>query len=325
MKTPINILLVAWISLFFFSCKEDTVLTPKAEINVNQSQFSINESMVIHFTGIAQQVVIYTGDDSHNYELRNQSNSGLVVNKGLFTYSYATPGVYKVVCVASTYTELATDLKKDTCSFTVTVTDDVTEISKLSCPQILYDEIFAERHENDQWLMKLPRKVKYNVSTPAISLSQKLKFYIESDSTKVSINGAGYASATKYDLSSPLNISVKSNVGTTRLYKLYTLYYPEFATFSLAGVVGILVRNEFDYSTYILQITLPVGTDISSLVPVFTTTSTTDKAYIGDTEQVSGSTPVDFSQGVTYRIVATSADNANMTAESTVSVVISYQ
>jgi len=325
MKTHLNILLVAWISLFFFSCEEETVLTPKAEIQVNQSQFSINESMVIHFTGVAHQVVIYTGDDSHNYELRNQSNSGLVVNKGLFTYSYATPGVYKVVCVASTYTELASDLKRDTCSFTVTVTDNVTEISKLSCPQILYDEVFAERHENDQWLMKLPRKVKYNTSTPSISLSQKLKFYIESDSTKVSINGASYASATKYDLSSPLNITVESNARTTRLYKLYALYYPEFTSFSLAGVAGTLVRNEYDYSAFILQITLPSGTDISNLVPVFTTTSTTDKVYVGDTEQVSSSTTVDFNQNVTYRLIATSTDNSELKAESMVSVKISYQ
>ena len=86
----------------------------------------------------------------HDYELREQSNTGFVVNKNLFTYSYATPGTYKVVCVASTYTDGATDLKRDTCSYTVTVIDDQTEIENISCPQIVYDEVFAERRVADE-------------------------------------------------------------------------------------------------------------------------------------------------------------------------------
>jgi hypothetical protein len=255
----------------------------------------------------------------------SQSNTGYVVNKGVFTYSFSTPGVYKVVCVASTYTDLATELKQDTCSRIVTVIDDVTEINRISCSQVLYDEVFADKMENDEWLMKLPRKVKYNNQTPSISLSQKLNFYIDSDSTKIVVNGAKYSSSTKYDLSNALDILVKSNYGTERLYKLHTIYYPEFETFKLAGVEAAFVRNAYDYSTFELQITLAPGTDLSNLVPEFTMTGSTEKAYIGNVEQISGTSTVDFSQNTVYRLVSTSAGNSAVEAEATVRVEIKFQ
>lgn len=325
MKIAIKILLSVCVSLFVVSCNDDVALTPKAEMKIDKTDLAINESMVINFTGVADQVVIYTGDDMHNYELREESNTGFVVNKGLFTYSYTVPGTYTVVCLASTYTDGAVDLKRDTCSFIVSVTDDQTEIEKLSCPQVLYDEVFADRLENDEWLMVLPRKVKYNDLTPVISMQQRLRFYIHSDSTKVYINDNEFVSTEKYDLSSPLNITVRSDYGTVRPYKLYTLSYPEFATFKIQGIEGTLVRNQFNYSDFEVQVTLPAGTDVTNLVPEFTTSLAADKVYIGNVEQVSGTSAVDFSQAVTYRLEALLPSDAGIKAASTVKIKISYQ
>lgn len=325
-KTYFTAFLCICIPLIFVSCEETQVIVPEAKMTINQMQFSINESMIINFTGVADQVVVFTGDDMHKYELRNQSNTGFVVNKGLFTYSYATPGTYKVVCVATTYNELAMDLKRDTSSYTVTVIDDQTDIDKLSCPQILYDEVFANKLENDEWLMILPRKVKYNTSAPAISLSQRLKFYIQSDSTKVFVNNVAYSSTSKYNLSTPLDIEVRSNFGTTRPYKLFAMYYPEFMSFKLSNIEGTLVRNEYDYSSFIMQITLPAGTNIAGLVPQYTTTSTTDKVFIDNVEQTSGTSVVDFTKDVTYKLVSSfSAEQPDKKAISTVKIKIILQ
>ncbi|WP_255491178.1 DUF5017 domain-containing protein [Dysgonomonas sp. 520] len=325
MKIFFKILLGVCLPLFLLSCEEESADTPIARMTINKDNFEINESMIINFTGYADQVVVYTGDDMHNYELREQSNTGFVVNKGLFTYSYSSPGIYKVVCIASTHTDKAKDLKRDTCSFTVTVIDNQTEIDKLSCPQILYDEVFAQKLADDEWLMVLPRKVKYNNSTPSIALSQRLRFYIQSDSTKVFVNDAEYSSTTKYNLSNTVYISVKSDFGTVRPYKLHTMYYPEFNTFKMLGAEGTLIRNEFDYSTFDMAISLPAGTDISNIIPEFTTHSSTDKVYIGNIEQTSGTTAVDFSQNVVYRLVSISPENANLRSKATVNVKISYQ
>jgi hypothetical protein len=321
MKILLRIGLGIGIALFASACEEEPATTPRAAITVNKNQFEINESMIIQFAGIADQVVIYTGDDMHNYDLREQSNTGFVVNKNRFTYSYPAPGIYKVVCVASTYTDSAVDLKRDTCSLTVAVIDDRTEIDRLSCPQIVYDEVFAEKQANDEWLMRLPRKIKYNNATPTISLSQRLRFYIQSDSTKVYVNGNEYSSTDRYDLSAPVDISVKSDFGTERSYRLYTLNYPEFSSFKLSGIEGTLVRNEYDYSAFVLQVTLPAGTDATRLVPQFTTSSPTEKVYIGDVEQISGSSSVDFTQDVTYRLVSTLPGKPDMQAVSTVKIV----
>lgn len=325
MKTNIKILLSFCFFIFFISCEDNTILTPVAKMTISNTKLTINESMVINFTGTAQQVAIYTGDDSHNYELRTESNTGFVVNKGLFTYAYSTPGTYKVVCIASTYSDLAKEFKQDTCSYIVTVIDSVTTIDKISCPQIIYDEVYAEKLQNDEWIMRLPRKVKYNTSTPSVSLLQKLKFYIESDSTKIYINDNLYNDATKYDLSNTAEITVVSDYGTSRSYKLYTIYYPEFSTFKIAGVEGVLIRSAFNYSTFEMNVTLPAGIDVSNITPEFSTVETTNRVYIGNIEQISGSSVVDFTKDIKYHLISTSTQNSNIQAESTVVVKINYR
>lgn len=307
------------------SCEQDVIKNPKATIEINKDKLNINESLQIVFTGEADQVVIFTGDDMHNYDLRKESNTGFVVDKNVFTYSYATPGTYKVVCIASTYGDAAVNLQFDTCAVVITVIDDQTEIDRLSCPQILYDEVFAERLANDNWIMRLPRKVRYNNLTPSIALSQRLKFYVQSDSTQFFINGNAFESTKKYDLSSTVNIDVKSHFGTVRPYTLHTLYYPEFESFKMLGANGKLKRTEFDYSSFELEITLPNGTDVSHVIPEFKTYAATDKIYINDVEQISTVTAVDFTHNVTYKIVSFLAENSDIQAIGTVKIKIIYQ
>jgi hypothetical protein len=311
--------------LLVFSCEEE-IKTLQLEASINKDLLTINESMVIDFAGsIADNIVVYPGDDMQNYDLRDQSNTGLVVNKKLFTYSYSVPGVYKVVCLASTSGDMATDLKFATCSFTVNVIDDQTEIDRISCPQIIRDEVFAGKQAGDEWLMVLPRSVIYNNREQNILLSQRLRFFIQSDSTKVLVNGNSYSATTAYNLSSPVDILVKSDFGTERPYKLYTINYPRFDSFQLLGVNGTAALDEFNYDTYVMNVTLPLGTNVSSLIPEFTSYSPSEKVYIGNAEQISGASTVDFTQEVTYRLVSTLPDKPEMQAESTVTVKINYQ
>jgi len=325
MKKLLKIITGIYAFLFVFSC-EEAIKTPEVEASINKELLTINESMVIDFAGsTADNIVVFPGDEMHDYDFRDHSHTGLVVNKKLFTYSYQVPGVYKVVCLASTSGDMATDLKFATCSFTVTVIDDQTEIDRISCPQIIRDEVFAERHANDEWLMVLPRSVLYNNREQNIAVAQRLRFYIQSDSTKVLINGSNFSATTAYNLSSPVDILVKSDFGTNRPYKLYTINYPKFNSFKLLDVNGTMTLNEFDYSTFVMNVTLPRGTDVSSLAPEFTTYLPSEKAYIGNTEQISGASTVDFTKDVTYRLVSTLPDKPGMQAESTVVVKIAFQ
>lgn len=319
--TAFKTIWILGILVFFFSCEEVEVLQPYAAMSVNKFVFNINETMEVHFTGQAENVVIYTGDNEHNYELREESNYGLVVNKGLFTYSYQQPGNYKVVCVATNHGDAGKIIKRDTCSFMVKVVDDVTEIKRLSAPQVLYDEVFAQSINETDWLMCLPRKILYNGKDRDLSLEQKLKFYINSDSTQVYVDGELFSSNVKYNLENVLNISVKSHEGNTRDYKLYTVHYGEFESFNLLGVEGTVTRSEFDYSYYEINITVPAGSDLSAVAPTFTVYEN-DTVYVNDVKQTSGTTQNDFRQPVTYRFVTAHPERPDITTESTFVVTV---
>ena len=228
---------------------------------------------------------------------------------------------YKVVCVATNHGDAGSIIKTDTCSFMVRVVDDDTTIERLSAPRVIYDEVFADALNDTDWLLSLPRQIRYNGADRNQSLSQRLKFYINSTSTVVLIDGEEFSSTKKYNLEQVLDITVRSYEGTERPYRLYTLNYGEFETFKMLGVDTTLTRSEFDYSTIKIDLEVPAGSDVSAVAPTFTLYENT-KVYVGDAEQVSGTTVQDFTQPVTYRFVASHPENPAITTESTCVVTV---
>lgn len=310
----------------FTACdSEDEATQPTAKIEIEQDTYNINESMTVHFTGNAENVVIYTGDSGHDYELREQSNTGLVVNKGLFTYAYTTPGVYKVVCLVTNHSNEGQVVMRDTCSAYVRVKDDVTQLDRISAPAVYYDEVFADNLGGGNWLMVLPRKLLYKNKTLSVPLKQKLKFYIESSTSTIAIDGADYNSTTKYDLASTHEITVTSNEGTVATNKLLTLNYAIFKSFALLGKTGTLGYSEYDYSTYTMDVKVPAGSDISAVAPKFAMTADNERAYINGVEQVSEVTKVDFTKPVTYTLVAVHPENPEVKVETTVTVNVTFE
>ena len=107
MKKIFSFALMACALLLNTACSDENVesRTPVASIqyDTNKTTLKVNESLVIDFTGVADLVAIYTGDDGHRYEKRDEMETGIAVNKNHFTYSYKAPGTYHVVCVASTF------------------------------------------------------------------------------------------------------------------------------------------------------------------------------------------------------------------------------
>lgn len=322
--------ILAAASVVFTACDDKEAAPAKAAIAIDKTDLEVNESMVVHFTGDAENVVIYPGDESHDYELRSSNNSGLVVNKGLFTYSYPTPGRYKVVCVATNHEDAGRSLLSDTCSVWVNVTDDVTEIEKISAPAVLYDEIFATRVNAADWLLPIPRKIHYKTSNPSVNLKkQKLRFYINSTSTTVEIKPEGapdsdyalFNETVQYNLEQTYDIRTTSHEGTTAAHRLYTLNYGEFKTFKAAGVTGQITRTEYDYTYYEINMEVPAGTNLKTLAPEFTLYGDNEKVYLDGNEAASG-TPTDFTSPVTYTFEVTSPTNPAVKVESTCVVTV---
>ena len=305
--------------LLLSACVEDEVKVPVASFEASKAVCTINESVVFHFSGQAQQVSIFTGDKSHNYHLLEKGNTGFVVNKGSFSYAYKQPGTYQVVIVATNFSEGAETILKDTSSLIIRVTDEDATIKALSCPKVLYDEIAAENVNDTDWLVRLPLKLQFAGKVATITSKQRLSVKLASDSTVLLVNGLKFNSTTLYELKTPIALNLKAHSGNTNDYTLYMLRLPEFTSFKLAGVEGVLTRSEFNYNKMTMTVTLPAGTDKTSLIPQFTLVEG-QEVYVNNVLQTSGVSVVDFTAPVVFRLKNTFTGKPHLTAETEITV-----
>lgn len=307
--------------LLLSACVEDEVKVPVASFEASKAVCTINESVVFHFTGQAQQVSIFTGDKSHDYHLLEQGNAGFVVNKGTFSYAYKQPGTYQVVIVATNFSEGAETILKDTSSLIIRVTDEDATIKALSCPKVLYDEIAAENVNDTDWLVRLPQKIQFGGKTAAVTSKQRLAVKLASDSTILLVNGLKFSSTTQYELNAPVALNLTAHSGAVKDYTLYMLRFPEFASFKLAGVTGVLTRSEFNYNKMAMTVTLPAGSAKTNLIPEFAL-SEGQEVFVNGVLQISGVSVVDFTAPVVFRLRNTSVAKPQLTAETEVTVTV---
>ena len=184
--TKYSIMLLAGVAAMFASCDDKEATQPTAAISVDKNHYEVNESMQLRFIGNADNVVVYPGDETHDYELRTEANSGLVVNKGLLTYAYQKPGIYHVVCVATNHEDAGNSLLSDTTSVWVTVTDDVNTIKDVSVNVLNINEVYADLMNDKDWRLALSRKVLYKGKDVNVALrNQRLSIYQDSPSASV--------------------------------------------------------------------------------------------------------------------------------------------
>jgi len=128
--------------------------------------------------------------------------------------------------------------------------------------------------------------------------------------TSVKVNGVAQTSGTtKNDFSDyyGLDYVIAAEAGNTKTWNVEVRVrdnYPNFTAFTLPAVpgAGTAVITNTSQTTGTVTITVPYGTNVAALVPTFSQTDGT--AWIESTQQVSGSTPVDFTNPVTYDLVA---------------------
>lgn len=316
MRKTFFFLLAALVLLGMTACSDENepARTPVASATISQTDLEVNQSMQITFNGVADQVVVYTGDEGHNFALRDSSDTGFPVNKGLFTYSYSLPGNYHVVVVASTYdTYLGDGLRQDTTTFDVKVTDDVTELENVYSsitPNIYYAELL----DNNAWVLRLPTKQVYNNRDVTLRADrQRLSFDIASGATNIYIDGDLWQQRNYYDLTKTHDIHVVANSGATRDYKLYTLIYPELTSVSVNGVKGTLKRDPFDQSAQTYNFKLPAGSNLANATITFSVNE--DARFLVKGQEVTSGSTVDLTSG-NITLVTTSPENKEVSATS---------
>ena len=239
-----------------------------------------------------------------------------------------------MVCVATNHEDAGNSIKSDTTSVWITVTDNNNVISGVSVNLLNRNELSAEAKSSTDWLLAIPRKARFNGKDVTVATrNQQIYFNTESTTATVSFKEEDAAESTfktsgdnnRLDLAKVYDLKCASGSGDIRNYKLYGLYIGEFKTFKVGGVTAKLTRSEFDYYENLIDVTVPAGTDLTSLTPEFTLNSpASEKVYIGDVEQTSGSV-VDFSSPVTYRFVVNHPDKPSLTVESTCVVTVTAE
>lgn len=129
--------------------------------------------------------------------------------------------------------------------------------------------------------------------------------------TDVKVNGVTQTSGvTANDFSSPVNYVVTAADGSTVSYTVTVAVALNTAkaitAFSLNGVAGTV--NESNKS---ITVTMPAGTDVTTLIATFTTTGAS--VAVRATPQLSGSTPNDFTNPVSYDVSAADGSTASYT------------
>ena len=321
MKKYLYILMLP-IALLWTACDKEGLSVPVASFTMSATETSINETVTFTYTGTgAEQVVLFTGDEGHNHDLIHQGNSGLVLNKGLLTYSYKTAGVYKVVLIATNYNDRAEDMVYSVDSAWITVNDDNVELRSVSLRKDMYlKELQAQKIGDNTLLFAVPYKVRVSNRDIAVSMNkQRVSIEPMSNSAVVMVNGAAYNENTSYDLTQPFEIEVCSPSGNSKTYHSVVMHYPVFESFSIEGVDGVSACSEYYFDKVSITVELPAGTDVSALKPVFASADAQQITVNGE-QQISGETVVDFTEPVVYTLTTGDGD---VSVESTVEVSVS--
>jgi hypothetical protein len=137
-------------------------------------------------------------------------------------------------------------------------------------------------------------------------------FTTDDNGAQVLVNGAPQTSGTSVQsFSNPVTYTVKALDGSTRDYLVTVNFQTEPSTakeMTYFGLASLSSVGMIDESNHTIALTVPYGTDLTMLVPSFTSTGTRVTIMNG-TQQVSGENVVDFSSPVEY-LVYDEAGNA---------------
>jgi hypothetical protein len=319
MKIQNLIILLA--GLIFASCEEEEVNMPQASFEMSDTEVSVNQTVTFTFTGSdAKQIAVFIGDEGHDYDLREQGNSGLTMSKGILTYSYKKPGNYKIALIATNYDREGNRLLESKAEAGIAVNDTRTGLGVISLKRDTYMKEIQGDIADEVILFAVPYKIRLNNRDIAVNLTrQRIDITPVSESASLWLNDTEYAATANYNLTQPLILKIRAGSGNEKSYELRTINYPVFESFSINGIDGTVKYDDFNFNKTHITLTLPAGTDTGALVAAFASADAQD-VTVNEMDQVSGLTANNFAQPVTYTLKNTDASNDKLSCESTVEV-----
>lgn len=354
MKKIQNILLIATGIVVLVGCKnqylKDYYVAPQASFKTSVNGIvNTLESVIFTNTGTGQTYAIWTGDAKHIYGQAN-STGFTIGSSGVFSYSYNEPGTYNVVWIASS---IKSDGKVEQSidSLRLEVKDNTNGIDILSIYKV--DRMPAEYNQPsttyynangvffhdtilcpiiyEAWKdnrIKSKLYLDYRLSSPASSL-----YCYQTDWTKIrSMTDQNFSVMNGNKIAiQPLKVVTSS--GAERIFQLAAVIIPKLTEFSINGVKATIKHEVSTYNVYDVTLTLPKGTDLSALQPVWILMDdnvnlldgTNASVKVNGVEQKSGMSVVDFSKGVvtydlSYQMLGETNSNMSRTAQMKVDV-----
>ncbi|WP_455585006.1 hypothetical protein [Bacteroides sp.] len=328
---------------------EDLYIAPEASFSMEKTEYQVLE--VVHFsnTGKGTSFVVWPGNTGHCYGV--QGDTGFAAGSdGVFSYSYDEPGEYEVVWIASSING-DKDIVFEKTSRKIKVVDNNGGLDKFIISNIckmpeyagnVYYNSTGEFISSDTILCPILWAAWKDAKVNTIKAKQLITFELTSVTSKMSW----------YDKSENINREIKSGISTSRIINFiendklaiqkfvvetssgYTKDYyvapvmiPAFTSFSVGEAKATITRDVSFYNRYDIVITVPEGTDLNHIIPEFTVMNndtnlldgTNCKVTVNGIPQVSGVSPVDFSEGrviydIEYQMLG--ADNKSLVQKS---------
>lgn len=341
------------------ACEEDSYyIEPNAQFTISADSVSIFEKVTFSSLGSGQFFSVFTGDPGHEYG--KDSSTGINAFEGKLDYTYVTTGTYTVTFIASGYKQDGTETS-DVQQKTIHVYDGVTSIEFISVflnsnqYYLLNGGRTSYKHEagledgnkiviplyhyaryRDSQLRRNLRSIDEFKIIPKISLNigSEVQYDIEGADSNFKNTGdrsnenniVSHTNETGTDFV-PKRYSLKSAEGKTiGDFSILAMMAPDFELFDI-GVAYLNGKTNFgpDVFTYSIDLTVPAGTDVSSIAAAFSTYRNGVDVKVNGTPQESGVTVNNFSEPVIYELTYKEThgdDEFSITSTITVNVTV---
>jgi hypothetical protein len=331
-----NSLFSILLCMCLFSCNDNFMSEifkePVAHFSIkegkNAGQYEVFESVVFSNTGNGQSYVVFPGDAGHKYGIYGNTGFATASN-GSFAYSYQEVGDYTAVWVASSIKGDGTIITKtDSVKIKVVSSNGGLEqfylsnfytlsdygvtykaYSKAISPDTLVCPILYSGWNNFKTLSDRNRIVcNYRLSSTLAKLywidgASGTEKELKTGSTS-STDGVSFTANSK---SSIQKFSVRTASGLSTNYYIAAAVIPNFTRFTvnIGGVDynAVISRDISYYNRFNVQLSLPSGTDLSTLKPTFEvvgndpnlTDGSNYEITVNGQKQISGMNVLDFS------------------------------
>ena len=347
--------------LMFVSCDEngyleDLYVAPKAAFEIEKDTYDVFESVRFVNKGSGQYYVVYPGDANHVYG--KEGDTGFATaSDGTFSYSYQEPGIFNAVWVASSINENGErEFQVDSVTVKVVALDGGLDNLRINniyrMPEYagtVYYSSYGEFISADSLICPILFDAWRDATFNSIKARQLVNFELSSNlaemywidpagEEKRIVSGSTASRIVEFVQDGKLkiqNFRVITASGVVSNYYVAPVMIPKMTKFSINGVEGTVTRDIAYYNRYNITLQVADDIDLSNVIPVFETMNndpnlldgTNCRVTIDGVEQISGVTPVDFSQGdVTYTIDYNFMGNSNpkLTQQALVTVSVSH-